>query len=185
MLCFSDLDTYKDPQPAIRCKGNSGKCNEILPLNELWDHLPSSTFEDLLEASFKIYIRRHSQQYQYCPTPDCNQVYCVTDTGVLFDRPTCLRSTCAACHVHHPGMTCEEQNNFASSGLEALANGKTKKELGAKGCPKCKTAIEKTEGCDMILCGGYGAYICWKCMETFELSEECYEHMDPGHGSIY
>ncbi|RDW81277.1 uncharacterized protein DSM5745_04834 [Aspergillus mulundensis] len=182
MLCFSELDTTKSTEPAIRCQGGSGKCNAILPLDELWDHLPSSAFEDLLEASFKSHIRRHPQQFQYCPTPDCNQVYRTTTTGAVFHCSNCLIPVCTTCHASHPGMTCAEQKDFASGGYEALA--KAKKELGIKDCPACKTAIEKTEGCNHMECRGCGTHICWKCMKTFARSAECYTHMNREHGSI-
>ena len=33
----------------------------------------------------------------------------------------------------------------------------------AKKCPRCGQATEKAEGCNKIMCGGCGAYWCWKC----------------------
>jgi hypothetical protein len=79
-------------------------------------------------------------------------------------------------------MTCAEHKDVVSGGYEALK--RTKRALGIKDCPRCKTAIEKTYGCDHMTCGGCGAHICWKCMQTFKDDGSCYEHMNREHGSI-
>ncbi len=167
---------------SIGCEGDSGKCGAAPALDELQEHLSSTTFEDLLEASFASYIRLHPQDFRYCPTPDCNQVYRATTSAGVFSCASCLAAVCTCCHVSHHGMTCAEHKDMASGGYEALAL--TKKRLGIKDCPKCSTAIEKTEGCNHMTCGGCQTHICWVCMETFTASRPCYDHMNKKHGSI-
>ncbi|KAI9740027.1 MAG: hypothetical protein M1818_004778 [Claussenomyces sp. TS43310] len=154
----------------------------VLDLDELQEHLSSSTFEYLLEASFTSHIRRNPQSFRYCPTPDCGQVYRATSTAGVFTCSKCLTQVCTTCHVSHQGMTCTEHKDFASGRYAALE--KMKRQLGIKDCPKCKTAIEKIEGCDHMTCGGCGAQICWKCMQTFRDGRSCYAHMNKEHGSI-
>jgi hypothetical protein len=79
-------------------------------------------------------------------------------------------------------MTCTEHKYQASGGDEAFQ--RIKRELGIKDCPKCKTAIEKTEGCNHMTCGGCGAHICWVCLAAFRTSDECYVHLEGQHGGI-
>lgn len=79
-------------------------------------------------------------------------------------------------------MTCAD-HKYVSSGGD-LALNEAKQRLGIKDCPKCKTAMEKTEGCDHMTCGGCGTHICWNCLETFGTGPECYKHMNKVHGGI-
>lgn len=62
---------------------------------------------------------------------------------------------------------------------------KLKNKLGVKDCGRCGTSMEKTEGCDHVVCGGCGTHICWRCGETFKTSEACYGHLTERHGGIF
>jgi hypothetical protein len=171
----------------ISCVGGAGTCEKTLALPELQELLSSTAFEALLDASFASYIRRHPTSFCYCPTPDCGQIYrpsssSATENSTMFICAKCLVPTCTACHAPHPGMTCAEHKYQASGGDEAFQ--RIKRELGIKDCPECKTAIEKTEGCNHMTCGGCGAHICWVCLAAFRTSDECYVHLEGQHGGI-
>lgn len=190
--CFQDLcqaEASTSTEFRISCIGAQGRCERILPLSELQELLSSAAFEGVLEASFASYIRRHPAQLRYCPTPDCGQIYRVAPTTssttppTIFTCPRCLIPTCTACHSPHPGLTCAEHRDLSSGGYEALE--KIKKQLGIKDCPECKTAMEKTEGCNHMTCRGCGTHICWVCMATFGTSGECYAHMNKTHGGVF
>src|SRR5436190_6110085 len=45
---------------SICCQGEMGRCEKVLSLQELQEHLSSSAFKEILEAFFASYIRRHS-----------------------------------------------------------------------------------------------------------------------------
>ncbi|KAK3299623.1 uncharacterized protein B0H64DRAFT_337702 [Chaetomium fimeti] len=171
----------------ISCFGDLGRCEKTLPLAELQDLLSSATFEAVLEASFASHVRRHPANFRYCPTPDCDQVYrASTPSGAsaaaaaTFTCTKCLAATCTACHSAHPGISCAEHKDIVSGGYEALE--RIKKELGVKDCPGCKTAIEKTYGCNHMTCPGCRTHICWVCMATFGAGQACYDHMSREHG---
>jgi len=177
-FCFSDnsaTDSFK-----IRCEGNSGNCKTILSLDELQEHLPSSTFDEMLETSFKFHISRHPEAFHYCPKAGCGQIYRVSSSGVVFRCPGCLTALCTTCHVSHEGKSCAEHKYLNSEQYAAWE--KTKQKLGIKECPKCKTAIEKLYGCDHMTCGGCGTHICWNCLAIFDTDRECYSHMSKAHG---
>lgn len=179
-FCFSGATGSKEF--CIQCEGNSSNCTAVLALDELQEHLSSTTFEDLLEASFSSYIRRYPQDFIHCPTPDCGQIYRLTSTVSVFSCPNCGEQVCMTCHASHNGISCAEHKDIASGGYEAF--GKIKELLGAKDCPKCKSTIEKTEGCNHITCARCGTHICWECMQTFGDSKSCYAHMNREHGSV-
>lgn len=166
----------------ITCVGDLGRCEKTLPLAELQDLLSSATFEGILAASFTSHIRRHPTIFSYCPTADCDQIYRVTtdsNTATTFTCTECLASTCTSCHAPHPDISCAEHKDIVSGGYEALE--RVKKELGVKDCPKCKTPIEKTYGCNHMTCMGCKTHICWFCMKTFSTGGLCYDHMDRVH----
>lgn len=94
----------------------------------------------------------------------------------------CLNSICLTCHASHGRMTCADYK-YISSG-EAAATEELKKQLGIKDCPRCKTLMEKTEGCDHMQCKGCGTHICWVCLRTFSESGSTYKHMNEAHGGI-
>nr|CDP22409.1 Putative protein of unknown function [Podospora anserina S mat+] len=164
----------------LQCEGSSSKCQQPLSLNFLQDHLSSQLFEDMLQASFKSYVSHRPDALRHCPTPDCGQIY-RAGTGT-FTCPNCLTPVCTTCFVSHQGMTCAD-HKFVSSGGD-IALKEAKQRLGIKDCPKCKTAMEKTDGCDHMTCGGCGTHICWNCLKTFGTGADCYAHMNRAHGGI-
>ncbi|KAH6637269.1 hypothetical protein F5144DRAFT_601941 [Chaetomium tenue] len=186
----------------ITCVGNLGHCGKTLPLPELQDLLSSATFEAILAASFTAHIRRHPTDFRYCPTADCAQIYRAATTittpspsstttsssnnntpPATFTCSKCLVATCTACHATHPAsVTCAEHRDIVSGGYAALE--RVKRALGVKDCPKCKTPIEKVDGCNHMTCGGCKTHICWVCMETFGTGGLCYEHLNRRHGGI-
>jgi hypothetical protein len=190
--CFSDMcqaESSSTTDFLISCVGGQGRCKHIFPLPELQELLSSAAFEAVLSASFTSYIRRHPAALRYCPTPDCGQIYHATSSPsstsppIIFTCPKCLIPTCTACHHPHPGLTCAEHRDLASGGYEALA--RTKKKLGIKDCPRCKTAMEKTEGCNHMTCRGCGAHLCWVCLAAFDTSGQCYDHLTKLHGGCF
>ena len=148
--------------------------------------LPFASFEALLETSFKVHIRVHTQEYQYCSTPDCSSIYRINtpvsetaDTNKTFFCTTCLARICTTCKIIvHEGMTCQEYQDSVS--LEVLQ--RFKDDNGIKDCPKCSTSLDKYEGCHHVNCEGCGVDLCWVCLQTFDNPDLCYDHMNKQHG---
>ncbi|KAI6374635.1 hypothetical protein MCOR25_003100 [Pyricularia grisea] len=191
--CLADMSQSEltaATQYTLCCVGAANTCQAPLPLPELQSHISSTSFEDALEASFTGYIRRHPDLFRYCPTPDCGRIYrCTTSNSstttkpASFTCPQCMATTCTACHALHEGMSCADHRDLASGGHAALE--RVKKELGVKDCPRCGTAIEKTEGCNHMTCLGCKCHICWKCLATFDTAGGCYHHLRERHGGVF
>lgn len=167
----------------IHCLGDSGDCSEILDLSELKSVLTPPAFEKLLEDSLATHVRTHPKLFQYCPTPDCQQVYRVSTDGSVVDCPACLTPICTSCQtISHDDLTCAEYKDLASEGSKAF--NKWKSENDVRDCPSCKASIEKAYGCNHMECRNCNTHICWFCMENFAQGPECYGHMKKVHGSF-
>lgn len=182
--CFENLcisATTNGSEVQIRCAGDSGICNAVLGLPELQEHLSSTAFDELLEQSFVSYTRLHPDSLRYCPSADCDSVYRVSTVAKMHNCPRCLSLVCTKCHAQHGLMSCADYQDVSTGGYAAFE--KLKREIGIKDCPKCKTPLEKTEGCNHMACR-CGAHICWVCLGTFKASSDCYGHMKKEHGGI-
>ncbi|KAF7920237.1 uncharacterized protein EAE97_011578 [Botrytis byssoidea] len=167
---------------SINCHGDMGRCQVSFSLEELQEILSSKAFEDILEASFSSHIQRNPQTFRYCPKPNCDTIYRVTDTMHFNTCTECCTVICTYCHHQHDNKTCAEYEYESSGKYEATL--KMMEKIGIKSCPKCKTSIEKTDGCNHIECK-CGAHLCWVCLESFEYSKLCYDHMSAKHGGCF
>jgi IBR domain, a half RING-finger domain/Zinc finger, C3HC4 type (RING finger) len=168
----------------ISCFGAEGKCGRIITLEELKMGLSSDEFENVLRNSMDTYLQVHQKELQYCPSPDCPTIYSVTSDGKVITCHTCLASICTTCQtINHDGLTCDDSKYMVTNEYKAFQQ--WKKENDVRDCPRCKTAIEKTYGCNHMECRGCKAHICWFCMDCFGTSKECYGHMHDKHGTYY
>lgn len=182
--CFVNQCTSAgDEGIPIKCLGASGSCQAVISFLALETALTRDQLDQLLERSFTRYIRTHPGSYQYCPTVDCDQVYEVSDDAKIYTCSTCLTSICTKCGaVNHEGLTCDQYRN-AALGDDAFKE--WKKKNGANDCPKCRSTIQKSEGCNHIQCKACGAHICWVCLKVFDTDPETYDHMRAAHGGFY
>lgn len=172
---------------SIHCRGDEAKCLHIFTIPSLQNLVPSAVFEELLENSFKSYVQTHSRDFQYCPTPDCSQIYRITQsttnsiTSASFDCPNCLTSICISCaSTCHDGITCADNKDIRAGYVQALNTFKAENDI--RDCPTCKTPIEKVDGCNHLRCMGCKTHICWFCMCSLESAAACYAHMEEKHG---
>ncbi|KAF2797555.1 hypothetical protein K505DRAFT_347196 [Melanomma pulvis-pyrius CBS 109.77] len=142
---------------------------------ELREALTSNDYERVLQTSLTGHIRSRPTEFQYCPTPDCDRFYRSSSTSNprIFDCDGCLSSICSGCHhvTHDVRAAHDGEKEF----------NEWKKENDARDCPKCKTVIEKTYGCNHMECKACGIHICWACMDTFGSGGETYAHMSKSH----
>jgi len=103
-----------------------------------------------------------------CPTPDCpktfpnkdNEAFSVTCEG-------CKKTYCASCLEDHPANeTCQKAAARIKVSKENEDTEKWAQE-NTRPCPKCKTRIEKNEGCSHITCRKCRYEFCWNCAAPF------------------
>ncbi|KAF5539765.1 hypothetical protein FNAPI_10700, partial [Fusarium napiforme] len=66
-LCFFQMCQAEASNPgncSISCMGDSGKCRNVLEISEIQALILSETFENILEASFASFIRRHPAEFR-------------------------------------------------------------------------------------------------------------------------
>ncbi|KZP08446.1 hypothetical protein FIBSPDRAFT_874560 [Athelia psychrophila] len=166
------------------CMGDEDTCHVPIPIPVFQRFLPIQQFTNLLETAFIAHIDHQPQDFRYCTTPDCRQVYrCNTsDTASIIHCPSCLSSVCSACHEEgHEGMTCAERKLNNDPEEQQRLTDEFATESGFKKCPQCAVWIEKAEGCNHMQCK-CGAHICWVCMRIFNNARSVYAHMTPAHG---
>ena len=194
--CFaSQCSSAGEGDLPVRCLGDAGNCQRVLELQDIKTALGTSDpFEQLLDDAFATHVRTNPKQFQYCPTPDCQQIYRVSPSqnddaddnndAVIFTCPSCLTPICTTCQTTaHDGMTCHVYRRVGTEGDEEFRT--WKRDNDVKDCPGCSVPIEKSYGCNHMECRNCGTHICWVCLETFEVGGECYGHMQEVHGSWY
>ncbi|KZP26841.1 hypothetical protein FIBSPDRAFT_928499 [Athelia psychrophila] len=183
--CIRHFLTSASTFPLV-CMGDEDKCHAPIPIPVVQRFLPIRQFTNLLETAFITHIDHHPQDFKYCTTPDCRQVYrCTTsDTASIIHCPSCLSSVCSACHEEgHEGMTCAERKLNNDPEEQERLNDELAAQSGYKKCPQCAVWIEKIDGCNHMECK-CGAHICWVCMGIFD-AQSVYEHMNTAHGGMH
>ncbi|ODM23418.1 hypothetical protein SI65_01007 [Aspergillus cristatus] len=108
----------------------------------------------------------------YCPMPACSAFLSprlfpeLRGEGPVINCPECSVAICTACvGVAHEEWVCARDDDITPELDWAL------KEVGAKRCPKCRTAVEKVDDvCSSMRCR-CGANWCWHCSRDVEVCE--------------
>ena len=139
----------------------------------------------LANASLKSYIGVNPKLVRNCPTPDCSSIYRVSENGKCYFCSECQATICTTCHdPYHDGVTCEMYQRGKEE-ADRFERWMRRNPRERKRCPKCRTPIEKTEGCNSVCCGRCRAHICWVCPQLcFENEQSCYAHLMSVHGSF-
>ena len=92
----------------ICCIGDEGRCKTPIPLPVIERFISPARLTKMLENTFRVYLGQRPDEYRFCPTPDCTQIYRVSTEGpVVIQCPACLTETCSHCHKSpHRELTC-------------------------------------------------------------------------------
>lgn len=108
-----------------------------------------------------------------CPTPDCSFIFINERTDQFtMQCPSCDATYCAQCLTQHSArITCHE----VKENKKVIADKKEQeeaterwKEQNSRPCPQCKVSIEKSEGCNHMICRTCKHEFCWQCMKPYE-----------------
>ncbi|KAG2711971.1 hypothetical protein I3760_04G103400 [Carya illinoinensis] len=180
---FESASKNQDSFPI--CCAREG-CRAPILLLDLRSLLLCEKLEDLFRASVGSFVALSGGTYRFCPSPDCPSVYRVADPGTAgepFFCGACYAETCTRCHLeYHPYLSCERYREFKEDPDSSLKEWCRDRE-NVKSCPVCGYTIEKFEGCNHVECR-CGRHICWACLEFFETSNDCYNHLRNVHMAI-
>ncbi|KAI0746939.1 hypothetical protein C8Q80DRAFT_1220161 [Daedaleopsis nitida] len=164
----------------LTCLGDGAKCALRIPLAVAQQLLSTNEFDAIVNASFLAHIQARPDEFHYCPTPDCPQVYRKTARETVLQCPSCLVRICPHCDTeYHESGSCQDRNAEDEQLFEEWKHGRDVKD-----CPSCKVPIERMAGCNHMTCISCKTHICWACLATFPTSQEVYEHMRGIHGGI-
>ena len=176
-------DTKRFP---LSCMGAEGKCGVPVPLPVVKRFLLPAQFKRLLEISFLEYLGHHPNEFSYCTTPDCPEIYTLESDsgGGVFPCRSCFAVICISCREDHDGFSCGEwKAEREREAQERLLEGWAEDNKDVKKCPECKILIEKNGGCNHMTCPKCSVHICWRCMGVFP-ADGIYHHMQLAHGGI-
>lgn len=103
-----------------------------------------------------------------CPTANCDFSFINEKNDQHTMRcPQCKKDFCGLCaFAHSRNITCKEAEVNRNTSVNASAAEKASEEWKknhTKPCPKCKTTIEKNNGCNHMTCVKCRHEFCWLC----------------------
>ncbi|KAG5637318.1 hypothetical protein H0H81_005011 [Sphagnurus paluster] len=166
----------------LACMGDEAKCKVPIAIPIIQKFLLRQQYEQLVNIAFSSYLEQHTQDFKYCTTPDCTQIY-RANTKTMLKCPSCFAEVCSSCHEEaHEGMNCEERRIRKAQDEKLDENWAAMHNM--KRCPACLVWIEKNEGCNHMQCR-CGAHICWICLISFPTGGETYQHLGAVHGGAF
>lgn len=122
--------------------------------------------------------RRHAVRWRLaaggrmrgCPAPDCPWVARVDPRSRLFRAVECRCGEvfCARCGgTWHAPASCDAMRRW---GEKCRSESETSNWMmvNTKPCPKCRTRIEKNQGCNHMRCTHCDHHFCWVCMGPWD-----------------
>ncbi|XP_018368965.1 PREDICTED: E3 ubiquitin-protein ligase RNF14-like [Trachymyrmex cornetzi] len=168
------------PEEKCKFEATPGQVKELVS-SELFSKYDSLLLSTTLDTMMDIvYCPRRHCQYPVTRDPDDNMARC----------PVCQYAFCIRCKMVYHGVepckisSAEKQrllNEYQSASNEKKVEmekhyGKRQLQTmlenimsenwindNSHNCPHCKTAIEKSDGCNKMTCSHCGTYFCWLC----------------------
>jgi len=164
------IQQLKSAEFPLKCATEG--CEELFVWRDLQNLLSEKERKKLAISALDEYVKKNCDILKYCPTADCGSVYRVSTEGRRFTCYACQTEICTSCEVQwHSGLTCA----MFKSGKQVegrLDEWMKQDPSNRKDCPKCKTPIEKIEGCNHMTCSGCKSHMCWLCLEVFPNAEQ-------------
>ncbi|CAL1291537.1 unnamed protein product [Larinioides sclopetarius] len=164
--------------PLCCIKQDCGKNFYLVDIKKCLSYASENSKKNFYKAALHYYITRHPDEVMYCPSPDCDRIYRVSNSGTEQLCLGCNNVICTSCKsLYHYGMSCEffqksEGDEDFSIKMWILEDQNTRKQ-----CPSCQTLIEKNSGCNHMECANCDAHFCWLCLEVFPSGAEVYDHL--------
>ncbi|KAM3140725.1 hypothetical protein pb186bvf_007130 [Paramecium bursaria] len=168
--CVEDNIRYRlgiDHNVALKCPQFG--CNYRLCYRFL-ERLSPDILEKYRSALCKQFVDQ-SQQMVWCIGIDCDSIFYKDLNNNNVQCSACLTKFCLRCKddIHKPAP-CDLVQRWITETKKDEANIQWIK-INTKICPYCKRAVERSEGCNYMLCkppGGCGKPFCYVCSNPWE-----------------
>ncbi|CAN5170486.1 hypothetical protein BH09DEP1_BH09DEP1_5800 [soil metagenome] len=154
----------------LRCPAPA--CKKPFAQTQIQSLIPRTSLQTKLNhIQFQEWLMQEKNRIA-CPTPNCPFIFINERTDQFtMQCPSCDSTYCARClHQHSANISCKE----AVENKQITTDTKEQEEASAqwkaqntRPCPGCKTAIEKTEGCNHMNCQKCRHQFCWQCMNPW------------------
>lgn len=145
------------------------RCHRALSYQAVVNLLGNSNQDALNLYNQLINFRslRQEEGLKHCPTPDCTFYFINESTCAQpIKCPRCEKQYCNQCLVNHDAQITCDHARINNQTPESQANTQWK-ETHSKQCPRCKTHIEKNNGCNHMTCDNCRYEFCWICLEGY------------------
>ncbi|KAM6496290.1 hypothetical protein JOM56_008996 [Amanita muscaria] len=96
----------------IICSGDKTACKRPIAIPIIQSLFPPSVFQTLVEKIAQSYFER-SDQFRYCITPGCTQVYRRSKEPNYISCSSCNATFCSSCHSKaHSSLSCDDWRVF-------------------------------------------------------------------------
>lgn len=157
------------------------RCNVVVPHSKFLKYLKDEVSDDGMNY-YQRYMKWHCKQFtemnkniRWCPEAACENVIYKSNFATRNEVICkCGKAFCFQCNnEHHLPSSCQivadwaaKENDEEDSLVWIKAN--------TKQCPKCKTSIEKNQGCQSMMCTKCKYQFCWFCLgESHGHSMQC------------
>lgn len=158
----------------LRCPGQdgSGMCARLFLPSHIKQLVTPALWSKYQDASARNYAI--AANVRFCPFPDCPWAIVCREGGLTGSETVqCAEghdSFCFRCgKVEHEPATCKEVREW-----ETRNDGGNAAYLreNCKFCPSCSTAIERSTGCNKVICTKCGKAFCWMCGQDFSKAHD-------------
>ncbi|EEB12059.1 RING finger protein, putative [Pediculus humanus corporis] len=188
------VQSIKCPEDKCSTEALPSQVKEIVS-EELFAKYDSVLLNTALDTlSDIIYCPRQFCQYpvswepkeKMASCPNCQYVFCVTCKMVYHGIEPCQFKSVKKLIEEYENASydvkAQLENKYGKKHLETLLNN-SKAEAwikdNSKTCPKCEVAIEKSHGCNKMVCWKCNAYFCWLCSALLDVNNPYLHFRDP------
>ena len=121
----------------------------------------------------RLRAQRADVTLRFCPNVNCGAE--VRGGSTASPALTCQRCAQTFCWTHataHPFTDCSEYTSRADVNAEETLS-MNAISATAKACPRCAAWVERTGGCNVIVCASCGGSYCWLCLALLPPGDEC------------
>lgn len=156
---------------AFPLKCYSQNCGALLRMDDMKAFCGDS-FANLIRASLDEFILNNIDSYQFCITPDCENIHSNAERVSYCSE--CSVSICTKCKIEeHEGLTCQE-NQRAKAPPDQERN-KILEDIFTLKCPRCRKAFLDFEGCFALKCSSCPCAFCAWCLS--DCGDDAHPHV--------